>query len=225
MSIANYLTLLRLVLSPVFLFLYIGADTFGISQKALPLILLTLWIVSELSDACDGYFARKFNQVTDLGKILDPMADSISRITVFLAFSQPPVNLPVIFTFIFLYRDSVVSILRTTCALKGYALAARTSGKIKAIIQAIAAFIILLLMISYSNDQISLDVLQQTSVWVVGVAAVYTLGSGVEYIYANRSHIAKLLTLPKAKAFAAKSRSYFNALKNKELKRKRGSNA
>lgn len=213
MSIANYLTLLRLILSPIFLIVYTEAEFLGISPQVLPFVLLTLLSISELTDAFDGYFARKYNQVTDLGKILDPMADSISRITVFLAFTQPPVNLPIVLVFICLYRDSVVSTLRTICALKGFALAARTSGKIKAVIQGVSAFTILLLMISYSQDQISLAMLQGTSAWVVAAAALYTLGSGIEYIYANRGYIAKLLVLPKAKVFAAKSKAYFNERK------------
>lgn len=212
MSIANYLTLLRLVLSPIFLFIYTEAETLGISAIALPYILLGLLTISELSDACDGYFARKYNQVTDLGKILDPMADSISRITVFLAFTQDPVNLPIPLIFVFLYRDSVVSTLRTICALKGFALAARTSGKIKAVIQGVSAFIIVLLMFAHSRGDISSRVLQQTSAWVVGIAALYTFCSGIEYIYANRRYIAKLLAIPKAGAIAAKSRAYFTRL-------------
>ncbi len=222
MSIANYLTLFRLVLSPIFILVYSQAEFFGITAQVLPFILLSLLFISELTDACDGYFARKYNQVTDLGKILDPMADSISRITVFLAFTQPPVNLPILLVFVFLYRDSVVSTLRTICALKGFALAARTSGKIKAVIQAVSAFIILLLMITQSQDYISLDVLQQTSAWVVGIAALYTLCSGVEYIYANRKYIAKLLVVPKAKALAAKSKAYFVERKNKKIRQSHG---
>jgi CDP-diacylglycerol--glycerol-3-phosphate 3-phosphatidyltransferase len=69
---------------------YLEYETFDISLVTLPYILLFLLGISELSDACDGYFARKYNQVTDLGKILDPMADSIYRISVFLTFTLPP---------------------------------------------------------------------------------------------------------------------------------------
>lgn len=215
MSIANYLTLFRLIVSPIFLFVYTYPEMLGISSVALPYVLLVLLTLSELSDACDGYFARKFNQVTDLGKILDPMADSIARITVFLAFTQPPVSLPIPLIFVFLYRDSVVSTLRTICALKGFALAARTSGKIKAVIQGVAAFTILLLMITHSQGSLSLEALQQTSAWVVGIAALYTFCSGIEYIYANRHYISKLLAIPQAGALAAKSRAYFTQLNEK----------
>lgn len=196
LSIANYLTFIRIFISPIFLLIYIEHDAFGISLIALPYILLFLLGVSELSDVFDGYLARKYNQVTDFGKILDPMADSIYRISVFLTFTQEPVFLPLPLIFIFLYRDSVVSTLRTICALRGFALAARLSGKAKAVVQAIAAFAILILMIPFSLGYISSSTLHWSSTFIVGAAGIYTIFSGIDYIYANRLYIIKLLTLP-----------------------------
>jgi CDP-diacylglycerol--glycerol-3-phosphate 3-phosphatidyltransferase len=196
MSIANYLTFIRIFISPIFLLIYLEYAQLGIREWALPYILLFLLGVSELSDAFDGYLARKYNQVTDLGKILDPMADSIARISVFLTFTQDPVRLPLLLIFAFIYRDSVVSTLRTICALKRFALAARRSGKIKAIIQATAAFAILLMMIPHSLGQLSDQDLHIYSTWIVGIAALYTLYSGFDYIYANRAYIHRLLTKP-----------------------------
>ena len=151
---------------------------------------------SEL-DAFDGYFARKYNEVTDLGKILDPMADSIYRISVFLTFTLPPIQLPMILVFVLLYRDSVVSTLRTICALKGFALAARPSGKLKAGIQAFAAFVIILLLIPYSMGKMPQSTLQMASTLIATIAGLYTLFSGVDYIYANRLYIKRLLTSKK----------------------------
>ncbi len=194
MSIANYLTFIRIFISPVFMFLYLEHELLGISIRLLPYILLSLLAVSELSDAFDGYLARKFHQVTDLGKILDPMADSIYRISVFLTFTQPPVNLPLLLVFVFLYRDSVISTLRTICALRGFALAARSSGKIKAVIQAGSAFIIIVLMIPFSMGYLSYSTLRTVSITAVAIAAAYALYSGVEYIWANRPYVLRLLT-------------------------------
>lgn len=176
------------------MFLYLEHDLLGISFVALPYVLLFLLGVSELSDAFDGYFARKYNQVTDLGKILDPMADSIYRISVFLSFTQPPINLPLLLVFVFLYRDSVISTLRTICALRGLALAARATGKIKAIMQAGSLFIILILMIPYSLGAISIQVVRGVGIAFVTMAAIYALYSGIDYIYANRDYVARLLT-------------------------------
>lgn len=171
-------------------------DFLGISNIALPYVLLVLLGISELSDAFDGYLARKYNQVTDLGKVLDPMADSIARISVFLTFTLEPVKLPMFLIFVFLYRDSVISTLRTICALKGFTLAARTSGKIKAVIQAVAAFIVLGLMIPHSLGHLSTSMLHNIGTGVISIAAFYTIYSGFEYIYANREYINKLLKLP-----------------------------
>ncbi|MCH9627809.1 MAG: CDP-diacylglycerol--glycerol-3-phosphate 3-phosphatidyltransferase [Chlamydiales bacterium] len=175
------------------MFLYLEHELLGISLVVLPYLLLFLLIISELSDAFDGFLARKFHQVTDLGKLLDPMADSIYRISVFLTFTQPPVSLPLLIVFIFLYRDSVISTLRTICALRGFALAARATGKIKAIIQAGSAFLVVIMMIPYSLGAISHYTLRLTAGIAVSVAALYALYSGIEYIWANRDYVIRLL--------------------------------
>ena len=193
MSIALYLTLARVLMSPIFLVIYLYHESFGISLFFLPYALIALWGLSELSDLFDGFVARRKNQVTDLGKILDPMADSIFRLSVFLTFTQGLIQLPLLLVFVFLYRDTVISTLRTVCALRGVALAARLTGKIKAVIQAVTALFILVLMIPYSLGYLSLDSLQSISLYSVIVAAFYTVYSGVEYIYANRNYIKKAL--------------------------------
>jgi len=198
-SLANYLSFIRIFISPIFLFVYLEYETFNLNLMTLPYVLLFLFGVSELSDACDGYIARKYNEVTDLGKILDPMADSIYRISVFLTFTLPPIQLPMILIFILLYRDSVVSTLRTICALKGFALAARPSGKLKAAIQAFSAFVIIVLLIPYSLGHLPEDTLHITSTIIVTVASIYTVFSGIDYIYANRQYVAKLITIKNEK--------------------------
>lgn len=176
------------------MFLYLEYDLLGIPFALLPYLLLFLLCVSELSDAFDGYFARKLHQVTDLGKLLDPMADSIYRISVFLTFTQPPVRLPLLLVFVFLYRDSVISTLRTICALRGFALAARTAGKIKAVLQATAVISIALLLIPYSLGVLSEMLLRVISISIVSLSAIYALFSGAEYIWANRDYVLRLLT-------------------------------
>lgn len=193
MGIALYFTLLRLLLSPLFFIVYIYHDAMGISLVLLPYLLLGLMAVSELSDLFDGFLARKKNQVTELGKLLDPMADSIFRLSVFLTFTQGIIQLPLFLVLFFFYRDSVISTLRTVCALRGVALGARLSGKIKAVVQAIVAIFITTLIIPYSLGMISIELLHQTSLISVLVACLYTIYSGIEYIFANRLYIKKAL--------------------------------
>lgn len=193
MNLPHFFTLLRILISPLFPLLYFKHESFGISFGALPYVLLALLVICECSDLFDGFFARKRNQVTDLGKVLDPMADSITHITLFLTFTQGVVKLPLVYVFVFLYRDFFISTLRTLCALRGVALAARISGKIKAVMQAVAAFIILILMVPYTLGILSLDLFQQISLFSVAIAAFYTALSMGDYVFANRMHIKKAL--------------------------------
>ncbi len=193
MGIANYLTIGRLFIPPIFLMMYLKYEFLGISFHVLPYILLFLMAILEISDALDGYLARKYNQVTDFGKLMDPMADSIARISVFLSFTDGFLQLPMILIFAFLYRDSAVWTLRALCALRGFALAARPSGKIKAIIQGVTAIAIIIMMIPYSLNMITLETLRSVSTTMVSIAAVYTIFSAVDYFYAYRNYIRKIL--------------------------------
>jgi CDP-diacylglycerol--glycerol-3-phosphate 3-phosphatidyltransferase len=121
------------------------------------------------------------------------MADSIFRLSILLAFTQGVIALPVILVSLFFYRDTLIGTLRTVCALRGVTLAARLSGKIKAVLQAIVSFFILILMIPYGMGCLSLSLLQALSFYAVLMAAIYTLCSGLEYVIANRAHIRKAL--------------------------------
>lgn len=196
MSVANYLTILRIAVSPFFLLIYLYPTYFGIAVPWVPYILLFLLTLCELTDASDGWVARRYNQVTELGKLLDPMADSIYRVSVFLTFTQAPVNLPLWVVFLFVYRDMGISTLRTVCALKGYTLAARPSGKLKAVFQAISMFAILLLMIPYTQGLLSGPDLSFWSAWITLPVAVYALFSGIEYLIAHRQSLTHILTCP-----------------------------
>ncbi|PIS01936.1 MAG: CDP-diacylglycerol--glycerol-3-phosphate 3-phosphatidyltransferase [Chlamydiae bacterium CG10_big_fil_rev_8_21_14_0_10_42_34] len=191
MNPSHYLTLLRIFISPIFPILYLEREWFGIPLTWLPYIFLLLLAICECSDVLDGMLARKRNEVTDLGKVLDPMADSITHISLFLTFTQGFVALPLLLVLVFLYRDFFVSTLRTLCALRGVALAARFSGKMKAILQALVAFTIITLMIPYTLGIISLELFQQISFIAVAISAVYTAISVVDYVYANWTYIKK----------------------------------
>ena len=194
LRIALSLTLGRLFIAPLFLIVYLYHENLGISLVAVPFTLLFLLIFSEVSDVLDGHLARRFNQVTQLGKVLDPMADSIVRMAVFFTFTQGIVQLPLLLIFVFLYREVMISTLRTVCALQGRALAARKSGKVKAIIQGVSAFALVIFLIPYSFGIMDLETLQQWSFLIVAFAAAYTLLSGLEYAYVHWSDIQKTWT-------------------------------
>jgi CDP-diacylglycerol--glycerol-3-phosphate 3-phosphatidyltransferase len=193
MNIAILLTVARIFMSPVFLLVYLYYKEIGIPLVILPWLLIGLLSLTELSDLFDGFLARKRNQVTDLGKVLDPMADSIFRLSVLLTFTQGIIQLPLLLVCVFFYRDSMIATLRTICAMRGVALAARLSGKIKAGIQAAASFGILILMIFYSTRLLSLEALKTLSFYLVLAAAIYTVFSGLEYVIANFAFIKRAL--------------------------------
>lgn len=184
-----FLTLSRLFVTPLFFVFYLKYAVLGIPFVAVPFLLLVLLTYSELTDFLDGHLARKHGLVTDLGKLLDPMADSITRISLLLILTQGVIRVPLYWVLLFLYRDLIISTLRTLCALKGVTLAARMSGKIKAFLQGVVTFAIVILMIPYSfgwMDQYTVHIISST---LVAIASLYTIGSGIEYFIANWKHI------------------------------------
>lgn len=193
MTIPLYLTLGRLFLAPLFLVIYLYYGSLGIGVKVVPYLLIAIIIVCGVSDFLDGFFARKRNAVTDLGKLLDPMADSLVHLSMFFTFTQGPVQLPLLLVILFFYRDSIISTLRTLCALRGETLAARRSGKIKTVIQGVSAGLIALLMIPHSLGVLGEAELRGWSVAIISVTLAYTLYSGVEYVRANSAHIKRAL--------------------------------
>ena len=191
-NLPNLITLSRLLISPIFFVIYTYYDRMGISFQHLPYYLLFLLILLESSDWLDGFIARKYNQITDLGKLLDPMSDNISRTCIFLTFTTGFIQIPMLWIFIILYRESFVHTLRSLCALKGMALAARTSGKIKAVIFGTSFIAITLLMIPYSHGIISYQTLRNFSTYLVVFASLYSIYSAIDYFYANRSYLNKI---------------------------------
>lgn len=183
------LTLSRVFLGPLFVAINLFQKKWEISNTAVFWMMLIILIYSELSDIFDGLIARYSNQVTDLGKLLDPMADSMFRLSVFFTFTQTVVQLPLLWVLLLFYRDSLVGAVRNLCALNGYALAARKSGKLKAIIQGVASFVIVIAYGFYSYHKIDLVFLQTVGHYCIAVCALYALGSGVEYILAHKKYL------------------------------------
>lgn len=176
---------------------------FGVEPFTIALLLLGLLILLETTDALDGYVARRLGQVTDLGKVLDPMADGVARTTVLLAFTQDPVCLPTWLVLPFLYRDAMTATLRIVCAWRGIALGARSSGKIKAIVQAVAAFFVILLMLLHAQGLLSKELLSQIAASAIAISAAYAVGSAAEYLIALRHQLRALMGTPAQSSPAA----------------------
>lgn len=182
MTLANWLTFARLLLSPVFVIVFMQTGLWA------RITALAIVVISELTDAFDGHLARSRGEVTDFGKLLDPLADSVSRMSIFIAFMAVGL-IPWWMVLIFVYRDSLISTMRTVCAYRGEVVAARVSGKIKAIIQATVIIIILLgrIITALFPQFLSEALVNQAAWWLVLVAALYTQYSLVDYLQGNWS--------------------------------------
>jgi phosphatidylglycerophosphate synthase len=98
---------------------------------------------------------------------------------------------------IFFYRDAFLQLLRIVCASNGIVLAARKSGKLKAVLQGVATFGVLALVLlqMYTREGIPLTIAGQSAgFWVVLVVALYTLFSVIDYVIPNRALIAKMVS-------------------------------
>jgi CDP-diacylglycerol--glycerol-3-phosphate 3-phosphatidyltransferase len=134
MTLPMVLTTGRLVLAPVFFVFY------ELSIHGSPYLLVgvcLVFLLIELSDLFDGHAARVRKQESELGKVLDPFADSLSRLTYFVAFAGSGI-LPLWILLILIYRDVSVAYIRVMVSAQKVLLPARLSGKVKAWIYALA---------------------------------------------------------------------------------------
>jgi CDP-diacylglycerol--glycerol-3-phosphate 3-phosphatidyltransferase len=152
-------------------------------------------VLIELSDLFDGMAARARNEVTDFGKVFDPIADSVSRQTVFISFMLSGI-IPLWMYLIFFYRDAFMQLLRIVCASGGFVLAARKSGKLKAVLQGTATFCILAVILAQRLGAPWMPEHlwgRHPGYWIMLAVAVYTLLSVIDYIIPNRALIAKMM--------------------------------
>lgn len=191
MNLPNKITLSRICLLPIIIFFYL-TNLFGPTGK---LIALILFVLATFTDFLDGYIARKYNLVTDFGKFLDPIADKILSTTglvLLIADSNPilPVPYGIIFIFVMMLRDYIVTGLRQMAQTKGVIIAAGMLGKIKA--NLIYVMLILGLLISYLNNltAISAQVIDTCMIafYVLSaITAFFIILSGLVYLVKNFS--------------------------------------
>ncbi|TVQ28407.1 MAG: CDP-diacylglycerol--glycerol-3-phosphate 3-phosphatidyltransferase [Spirochaetaceae bacterium] len=132
MNIPNTVTSSRIFLSPIFFLVFFVPLWTGFLLQTSIAVLWLLFVYIEFSDALDGDIARRTNQVTDLGKVLDPFADVFSRLTYFVCLLVANL-MPVWVFIIILYREFGIIFIRLLMYRKGVALAARSGGKIKTV--------------------------------------------------------------------------------------------
>jgi len=145
--IPNSLTILRMILVPLFIWLIFFAP-FANSVFLATIVL----IFACITDYFDGMLARKFKVVTNFGKIMDPLADKMLVLSALIALALPPINYISIFVvFIILFREISVSILRNYNARKKIFIAANIWGKLKTIFQMVG---VIAALVYYSFSQI-----------------------------------------------------------------------
>ncbi|KYH35779.1 CDP-diacylglycerol--glycerol-3-phosphate 3-phosphatidyltransferase [Clostridium tepidiprofundi DSM 19306] len=177
MNLANKLTILRIILVPIFLFFIIA--------KGIPygtLIATIIFILASITDKLDGYIARSRNQITNFGKFMDPLADKLLVISALICFVELKV-VPSYYVIIIIAREFAVSGLRTIAASEGKVIAASWWGKIKTVIQMTAIITALVNLIINNNI---IDILTQI---LFVIAVIITIVSGVDYFVKNKNII------------------------------------
>ncbi len=180
--IPNILTMLRMILLPfmVYFLMQPGREAIYIS--------LGIFMTASFTDFLDGYLARKYEVVTNIGKLLDPIADKLLVCAVLVTMVSTG-EVAVAIVLIILSRDFAVSGLRAIAAAEGVVIHARKFGKIKMNTQVIA--LALLIGMRLYPDNVAA---QQLANIMLYIATFFTVLSGADYFYNARS-----LFLPKTK--------------------------
>ncbi len=192
MNIANRLTVLRIILTFVFMFFLF---CHGLWAKALS---LAIFIFAALSDFFDGRIAHQRNMVTDFGKLMDPIADKILVLAAFTAFVQMQLIDAWMFVII-VSREILITSLRLFVLNKGKVLSATKAGKHKTVSQMVVIFYILgfivlkEVMLAFFTWNPAWENFFRNSVYILMLLTVgLTLYSGLYYLWENRKVITRL---------------------------------
>lgn len=171
-QLPNAITIVRILMAPVFLWMLL-AD--GGADGALRWWAAVIFIVAIATDGIDGYLARKYEVVTDLGKLLDPIADKVLTGFAFIGLSILG-ELPWWITIVVLIREIGITVYRFI-VVSDHVLAAAWMGKLKTVAQAVALSLALLPLWNLVGEWV---------LWVNGVtmtiAVVLTIASGIDYV-------------------------------------------
>ena len=173
MNTANKLTILRVFMIPVFL-LVLYLDVPNANYWALAIL-----VIASLTDTLDGYIARHYNQTTDFGKFMDPLADKCLVTAAMLWFVEIG-QMPAWALLVVIIREFGVSGLRMVAADKGRVIAAGWSGKVKTA----STMVCIVLMF--------LPIPAELNLACVAVIVLTTIYSGVEYFVKNRDVISEI---------------------------------
>jgi len=194
MTLPNQLTILRIILSPVFLYLFLS-DIIWMKQVS-----IAVYIVAALSDWYDGWLARKFNYITSWGKFWDPLADKILTSAAFIGFAIVDL-IPWWMVIIIVGRDVIITLLRVFSDMKNYNFTTSYYAKWKTLIQMIFLYYLLILFVaqytpeinSVYGNLISSLLNAQLIFFIALLITAVTFHSGILYVKRNWQIILKLL--------------------------------
>lgn len=172
MNLPNKLTILRVILVPVFVILMLAPLSWGRWAA------LAVFIIASLTDTADGYIARKYNLVTDFGKFMDPLADKLLVCAAMICLITTG-QLPAWIVIVIISREFIISGFRLIAAEKGIVIAASWWGKIKTVVQMVMICALLI-----NAGAAWFKVLEQILIYA---ALVLTVVSLIDYIIKNKS--------------------------------------
>lgn len=169
MNLPNALTLSRIFLTPLLVVVLLtridGKEIYGV----------VIFVVAALTDYLDGYIARKRNQVTDVGKLLDPIADKLLITSAFISLVE--LNLaPAWMVVIIVGREFAVSGIRSIAASQGYVMPANTLGKLKTVCQ-VLTIVVLIVADTY------IEPWERFGRFLLWVTVAISLVSAVNYLW------------------------------------------
>ena len=194
MNLPNKLTVLRVILVPVFMaFIYIDAIPFHFLWAAI------IFVAASLTDMLDGKLARKHNLITTFGKFLDPLADKILVIAALAVFIElPEIQMSAIPFVIIIAREFMVSCMRLLAAEEGVVIAAGIWGKLKTAFTMVTIIVVLVYLVVFCDFGVTADGVQEIiRTWVldglIWISAALTVISGVVYMKNGWKYVAKTM--------------------------------
>lgn len=133
MNLPNKLTILRVILIPIFVVFLLAADSFGPWSVYVALV---IFVIASLTDLLDGKIARKYNLVTNFGKFMDPLADKLLVVSALVCYVELE-RIPAWIVLIIIAREFIISGFRLVAAESGVVIAAGYWGKLKTVVQMI----------------------------------------------------------------------------------------
>ncbi|PWW00908.1 CDP-diacylglycerol--glycerol-3-phosphate 3-phosphatidyltransferase [Paenibacillus cellulosilyticus] len=187
MNLANKITVIRIAMIPLFMLVFQHYPTWLEDRLAIFRYInqyglywaVGLFVLASATDKLDGYIARKYNMITNLGKLLDPLADKL-LVSVALIMMVQQTMIPSWIAVVIIGREVMVSGLRILAAEKGVALAADRHGKLKLVLQVVAITAVLLGNYPF---QYVIDFPIDLSIMLAAVAL--TVYSGYQYVKNN----------------------------------------